>query len=185
MFLNLITNVCLQSARELHSVWSAKWKTLRYRLSQTAKAAKASGASAACGVSFNTVQAAAASASEPTLKPVQDVALETTPSLVAQPVAMTSRTAGSSSVFAQSPVPTPIPETTPKFNQKAVLLQNMRDIDVDSVEHLLFRVLDIGLSFLRLVDINKRFETHVRTLCIYCVPLLRNSDLVLFFFSFL
>lgn len=151
-------------------MWSAKWKTLRYRLSQTVKAAKASGASAACGVCSNTVQVAAASASKPTLKPVQDVALERTPSLVAQPVAMTSTSAGSSSVFAQSPAPTPIPEIAPKIDPKAVLLQNMRNIDVDSVEHLLFRVLDIGLSFLRLVDKNKRFETHVCSLCIFYVP---------------
>lgn len=50
-----------------------------------------------------------------------------------------------------------------KVDEKAILLQEMRDIDADSAEQLLWRVFDIGLEYLHLVDKNKRFQTKVRT----------------------
>lgn len=166
-------------------MWCAKWKALRSRLPPTANTAKAAKLTAsrneiAAGeVSFSPGQTGAASSSIPSSTSSKHTTPETFFSLVAEPAttSMAPTIAGPSSVCAQSPAPASIPSksesarsSVTKIDPKAVLLQSMRDIDVDSIEHLLFRMLDIGLSFLRLVDKNKRFETHVRILCIYCVP---------------
>lgn len=166
-------------------MWCAKWKALRSRLPPTANTAKAAkltasrNETAAGEVSFSPGQTGAASSSKPSSTSSKHAAPETFSSISAEPAATTTTLtiAGPSSFCAQSPAPASVPpksESAPspvtKIDPKTVLLQNMRDIDVDSIEHLLFRMLDIGLSFLRLVDKNKRSETHARILCIYCVP---------------